>query len=86
MRDNNITESEYVGWGLWPEKKNSIGEILELTGWENVHDITGENNDFRYVPKKIAFKILQNTVCRFRSDSPIICARSVDRQQIFSEV
>ena len=78
MRENDVEESEYVGWGIRQEKRPICGETADLLAWENV--------DGSHRVKKITVQLVKVTFCNFHHHSAIICAIFVDDNKTLSEV
>ena len=82
--DNNITESEYVGWAVMADERAPIDGIVELSGWEKI--CTTTKNKFRLAVKEVDLIIVGNVKSGYRSDAPIICAVITHEDESFSEV
>ena len=78
MRDNNIIESEYVGWAVRSITMPSFNIIADVTGWENISEST--------VFKKITVKIVNKKKCGFYINSPVTCVDNFEDNRTLSEV
>ena len=81
-----IIESEYVGWAVPPfERAPNCGKVT-VTTWKKINKSIQTEEDNHSVLKNVLFKILDNRKCKFRADAPIVCAQSVDRNHVLTDV
>ena len=78
MRDNDIIESEYVGWAIKPITKPILHTSVDVTGWKNISD--------SIVMKKFSVQIVNKNKYHISNRNPIICAVQVDDNETLSEV
>ena len=78
LRDNNIVESEYVGWAIQPITNPVFLVTADVARWEN--------NSESMVMKKFTVKMVDKRMCRYSRNSPIICVVQVDNNETLSEV
>ena len=78
MIDNDVIESEYVGWVIQPITNIGLNITADVTVWEN----TPESR----VMKKIAVEFVDKKNYGFFPKSTIICAVNIKDNQTLFEV
>ena len=78
MRDNDIIESEYVGWAIEPITTPVLHTSIYITGWKNISE--------SIVMKKISVQIANKNKYHIYNSRLIICAVQVDDNETLSEV
>ena len=78
LRDNDIVESEYVGWAMLPITPPIFHATIDITGWENMSE--------SIVMKKVSVQLVNKNKYRISNRSPIICVFQVDDNETLSEV
>ena len=78
MRDNNETESEYIGWGILSDRILFPSDTADVTVWENISEPT--------TLKKITFKIKDKVIYGYKGTTPVICAVDAKRNHTLSMV
>ena len=78
MRNNDIIESEYVGWAIEPITTPVLHTSIYITGWKNISE--------SIVMKKISVQIANKNRYHIHKRSPIICAVQVDDNETLTEV
>ena len=78
MIDNDVIESEYVGWAIQPITNTGLNITADVTVWENTSELR--------VMKKIAVQSVNKKNYGFFPRSTIICAINIKDNQTLSEV
>ena len=78
MRENNVKESEYVGWGLRKEICAIMDETADLLVWENINE--------QPRVKKIKFQIVKPRYCSVFHNAPTICTITYEKNLTLYEV
>ena len=87
MRDNNVTESEYVGWALWSGSDGTPNVAKgELALWENINETNKIQKTGEFTLKKMAFERVKNAQCGLKPNVAIICAKSLTENTFLSNV
>ena len=87
MKNNNIVESQYIGWVFWsPGTTPFLPETFDVAVWRNTNGSTEMNEGSQLTLKRITSKVVRNDRCGFRSDGPIIHVKPIDENQTFCKV
>ena len=78
LRDNDIVESEYVGWAIQPNMDFHFRRPVDVTVWKNISE--------SIVMKKFTVQIVDKRKCHYSRNSPIICTVKFDDNETLSEV
>ena len=78
LRDNDIVESEYVGWAIQPITDLVFLRTVDVTVWKNISE--------SFVMKKITLQIVDKRKCHSSRNSPIICTVKFEDNETLSEV
>ena len=69
MMDNNVIESEYVGWGIQRHSRILTDIVAQLSTWKN--------NSKSFKVKQMTFRITNKKKYGYRERTPVICAFNV---------
>ena len=78
LRDNDIVESEYVGWAIQPVMNSIFLTTADVTVWKNISE--------SIVVKQVPVQLVNKHKYNISSRTPIICAAQVDDNETLSEV
>ena len=78
MIDNDVIESEYVGWAIQPITSIGLNVTADVTGWENTSELR--------VIKNIAVELVNKKNYGFFPRGNIICAVNIKDNHTLSEV